>query len=254
MSGFQRTLRSLPWLQVGIAAAVAIILCAIIGLVMLVFITPAGSNVVAVIFATATPTATATPLATRTPVYTATPIPTDTPTPTSTLTLTPTATPTNTPPPTAIPPTRRPVTAVPPTAVPPTDIPVTPTNTLAPGEDPSQFLNNITFEVVNPDINTTTWIIFRFFVHNNRDMDWDFGYLGVEVRDENNNHYTLQASFTNSHFKWNAELNWEDHVIISKPGKYTFYLILCYDPFNYYCDAPGGHWIILSSGIPVTVH
>jgi hypothetical protein len=254
MSELQRTLRSLPWLQIGIAAAVAIILCAIVGLVMLVFVTPTGSNFVAEIFATATPTATATPLATRTPVFTATPISTNTPTPTSTSTLTPTATPTNTPLPTAIPPTRIPVTKVPPTLVPPTDIPITPTNTLAPGEDPSQFLNNITFQVVNPDVNTTTWIIFRFNVHNNRGFDWDYGYLGVEVRDENNAHYTFQASWTNSHFQWEQGLAWEDHVIVSKPGTYKFYLILCYDAKNYTCDAPGGHWIILSNGIQVVVH
>jgi len=222
--------------------------------VMLVFVTPTGSNFVAEIFATATPTATSTPLATRTPIFTATPIFTDTPTPTSTSTLTPTATPTNTPLPTPIPPTRRPVTAVPPTAAPPTDIPVTPTNTLAPGEDPSQFLDNITFEVVNPVVNTTTWIIFRFYVHNNRGFGWDYGYLGVEVRDENNNHHTFQGSWTNSRFEWNQGLSWEDHIIISKPGNYTFYLILCYDPKNHYCNDPGGHWIIISPGIPVTVH
>ena len=255
MSGFQRTLRTLPWLQIGIAASVAIILCAIVGLIMLVFVTPSGSNFVAAIFPTATPTATETPLATRTPIFTATPIPTDTPTPTSTSTLTPTPSPTNTPLPTAIPPTRRPVTAVPPTnAPPPTDVPPPPTNTLAPGEDPSQFLDNITFEVVNPEVNTTTWIIFRFYVHNNRDFGWDYGYLGVEVRDENNNHHLFQNSWTNSHFDWNGALGWEDHIIISKPGNYMFYLILCYDPYNYICDAPGGHWIILAGGIPVVVH
>lgn len=254
MSGFQRTLRSLPWLQIGIAASVLLILCAIIGLVMLVFVTPTGSNFVAEIFASATPTQTATPTATRTPVFTATPIPTDTPTPTSTPTLTPTNTPTNTPTRTPIPPTRIPVTRVPPTPVPPTEIPVTDTPTYAPGEDPTQFLDHISFEVVNPEVNTTTWIIFRFFVHNNRGFAWDYGYLGVEIRDENNAHFAFQASWVNSRFEYNAGLGWEDHSEISKPGHYMFYLIICYAPKNYYCDKPNSQWLILSQGISVTVH
>jgi len=254
MSGIRSTLRSLPWLQIGVAVAVMVILCAIVGLVTLVFVTPASSNFVAEIFATATPTATATPLATRTPIFTATPIPTDTPTPTSTSTLTPTPTPTNTPTRTPIPPTRIPVTSVPPTSVPPTEVPITPTNTLAPGEDPSQFLSKISFKVVNPDINTTTWIIFRFFVHNNRGFNWDYGYLGISVYDHNNALYMFHPSWTNSHFSWNQDLGWEDHVIISKPGTYTFFLVLCYEAKNYTCDAPGGRWITLSQGIPVVVH
>jgi len=251
----KRFWRSLPWVEIGIAASVLVILCAMIGLIVLVTFTPIGSNLVAEVFASATPTTTATSPATPTPVPTTTPIPTDTPTPTLTPTSSPTSTPTNTPTRTLIPPTRVPPTNVPPTRVPPTDVPP-PTNTLDPATDASLFLDNISFDVLNREVNTTTWIIFRFYVHNNRGFDWDYGYLGVEIRDaDNGNHFTFHASFINSHFAWNQGLSWEDHVIISRPGHYNFYLILCYSPKNYTCDTPGqGQWQILSNGIFVTVH
>jgi len=247
--------QSLPWIPIGIAASVLVILCAMIGLTLLAVFTPAGSNIIAEILASPTPTATPTDPATPTPVPTTTPIPTDTPTPTPTPTLTPTSTPTNTPTITPIPPTRRPPTAVPPTSIPPTDVPP-PTNTVDPANDPGQFLNNVTFEVVNPEVNTTTWIVFRFYVHNNRGMDWDYGYLGVEIRSaDDGGHYTFHASFINAHFAWNQGLSWEDHVIISKPGNYNFFLILCYSPKNYTCDTPGaGQWQIISNGVFVIVH
>ncbi len=246
--------KSLPWMQIGIAASVAVILCAMIALTMMAVFTPAGSNFAAQIFASATPSETPTERPTPTHIPTATPLPTDTPTETLTPSLTPTGTPTNTPTWTRVPPTRIPPTPVPPTAVPPTET-LTPTNTLAPGEDPSQFLDQIQFHVKDPDVNTTTWIIFTFYVHNNRGFDWDYGYLGVQINGINGRPYGFHASWVNSRFVYNQGLSWEDHVIISTPGKYVFYLMLCYSPKNYICDTPGqGQWIIISQGIPVTVH
>ncbi len=252
--GRRTFLQSLPWMDIGVAAAIAALICAILGLVGLALATPSGSNLVSMLLATSTPTLTPTPPDTPTPVPTATFLPTDTPTDTPTATLTPTNTPTNTPTATRVPPTRIPPTRTP-TPLPTETATETPTLTpLPPGEDPAQFLNNVQFAVKDPEVNTTTWIIYTFYVHNNRGFGWHYGYLGISVYFPSGALYFFHYSWVNSVFAWNQGLSWEDHVQISLPGTYTFVLTLCYSPRNDICDSPSGQWISYGNPVTVVVH
>jgi len=94
-------------------------------------------------------------------------------------------------------------------------------------------------------VNQDLW--FRFKVHNSTATTVPYAILSIHA-----DNGPSGQSWTNSSFTPNQVLEWSDHINISAPGTYTFYLGICYGDKNA-CLANAQPWERLSGNVTVTV-
>jgi LysM repeat protein len=102
------------------------------------------------------------------------------------------------------------------------------------------YMSNMTIAV-----GMSVW--FNFKVTNVVGGDGKFGILSVF-----SNINLHGNSWTNSSLKLNESLEWRDHINISTPGVYPFYLAVCFAEKSD-CDTEAGLWQRLSDTVWVTV-